>query len=170
MKKILDTERLTLREMSVDDAAFMLGLLNEASFLRFIGDRGVRTVEDARGYLLKGPIDSYQRFGFGMYLVELKGEASPMGVCGLVKRETLPDVDIGFAFMPAFWSKGYALESAAAVMGYAREVVGLKRLVAIVSPDNERSIRLLSKLGFRFERMITWPEDGAQLELYAIES
>jgi len=167
--KILDTERLTLREMSVEDATFMLELLNEASFLRFVGDRGVRTVEDARGYLLKGPIDSYQRFGFGMYLVELKDEAIPMGVCGLVKREILPDVDIGFAFLPQFWSKGYALESATAVMTYAREVVQLKRLVAIVSPDNERSTGLLGKLGLTFERMIAWPEDGAELKLYAIE-
>lgn len=167
--KILDTERLTLREMSVEDAPFMLELLNEASFLRFVGDRGVRTVEDARGYLLKGPIDSYQRFGFGMYLVELKDEAIPMGVCGLVKREILPDVDIGFAFLPQFWSKGYALESATAVMTYAREVVQLKRLVAIVSPDNERSTGLLGKLGLTFERMIAWPEDGAELKLYAIE-
>jgi len=167
--KILDTERLTLREMSVEDAPFMLELLNEASFLRFVGDRGVRTVEDARGYLLKGPIDSYQRFGFGMYLVELKDEAIPMGVCGLVKREILPDVDIGFAFLPQFWSKGYALESATAVMTYAREVVQLKRLVAIVSPDNERSTGLLGKLGLTFERMIAWPEDGAELKLCAIE-
>jgi len=129
----------------------------------------VRTVEDARGYLLKGPIDSYQRFGFGMYLVELKDEAIPMGVCGLVKREILPDVDIGFAFLPQFWSKGYALESATAVMAYTREVVQLKRLVAIVSPDNERSTGLLGKLGLTFARMITWPEDGAELKLYAIE-
>ena len=167
--KILDTVRLTLREMSIEDAPFMLELLNEASFLRFVGDRGVRTVEDARGYLLKGPIDSYQRFGFGMYLVELKDEAIPMGVCGLVKREILPDVDIGFAFLPQFWSKGYALESATAVMAYTREVVQLKRLVAIVSPDNERSTGLLGKLGLTFERMIAWPEDGAELKLYAIE-
>jgi RimJ/RimL family protein N-acetyltransferase len=125
-------------------------------------------LEDARNYLLKGPIDSYERLGFGMYLVELKDEAIPMGVCGLVKRETLPDVDIGFAFMPEFWSKGYALESAAAVMTYAREVLEIKRLVAIVSPDNERSTGLLGKLGMTFERMITWPEDGAELKLYSI--
>ncbi len=166
--KILDTERLTLRELTAEDADFMLKLLNEPSFLRFIGDRGVRTVDDARRYLLEGPISSYQRFGFGLYLVELKGAPVPIGICGLIKRDALDDVDIGFAFLPAFWSKGYAFESAAAVLRYASDVIGLNRIVAIVSPDNEPSISVLTKLGLQFERFITWPEDGSQLKLYAI--
>ena len=167
-RKILDTERLSLRELSTDDAAFMLGLLNQPSFLRFIGDRGVRTIDGARSYLLKGPLDSYARHGFGLYLVELKGEKTPIGLCGLVKREALPDVDIGFALLPEFWSKGYAFEAAAAVLARAREVLGLRRIVAIVSPDNERSIGLLAKLGLGFERMVSMPEDRSELKLYAI--
>lgn len=167
--KILDTERLTLRELTEEDAGFMLKLLNEPSFLRFIGDRGVRTVEDARRYLREGPISSYKRFGFGLYLVELRDAQTPIGICGLVKREALDDVDIGFAFLPAFWSKGYALESAAAVMRYAQDVTGLNRIAAIVSPDNERSIGVLHKLGLRFERLIAWPEDGSELKLYATD-
>lgn len=154
--------------MTEDDALFILRLLNEPSFIQFIGDKGVRTTEDARRYILTGPIESYQRHGFGLYLVELKNDRTPMGMCGLLKRETLPDVDIGFAFVPEFWSKGFAIESAAAVLNFGREVVGLKRIVAIVSPDNERSIGLLMKLGLRFERMIAWGEDGAELKLFAI--
>lgn len=166
--KILDTERLTLRELTEDDAAFMLQLLNEPSYLRFIGDRGVRSTADARTYLLKGPIDSYRRWGFGLYLVELKGTKTPIGICGLIKRETLDDVDIGFAFLPEFWSKGYAFESATAVMAYGRDVIGLKRMIAIVSPGNDRSIDVLTRLGLRYECMITWPEDGSELKLYGV--
>lgn len=164
---LLDTERLTLRELTEDDADFIVELMNEPSYLRFIGDRGVRTAADARAYLLKGPMASYKRFGFGMYLVELKNEKTRIGICGLIKRDMLEDVDIGFAFLPEFRTQGYALESAAAVMRYGRDTVGLTRVVAIVTPDNDRSIGLLSKLGLRFERMITWPEDGAELKLYA---
>ena len=163
---LLETERLTLRELTEGDADFMVGLMNEASYVRFIGDRGVRTAADARAYLLKGPMASYRRFGFGMYLVALKTENTPIGVCGLIKRDTLDDVDIGFAFLPEFRTQGYALESATAVMRYGKDTVGLTRVVAIVTPDNDRSIGLLSKLGLRFERMITWPEDGTELKLY----
>lgn len=165
---VLETERLSLRHLTVDDADFMLGLLNEPSFLHFIGDRGVRTAEEARNYLLTGPIDSYNRLGFGLYLVELRDGAIPIGTCGLIKREALPDVDIGFAFLPEFWSKGYAYESAAAVLAYGRDVVGLTRIVAIVSTDNDRSRALLGKLGLHFERMITWPDDGSEIELYGV--
>ncbi len=166
--KILDTERLSLHQLSTDDAAFMLGLLNQPSFLRFIGDRGVRTIEDARKYLLKGPIDSYRRLGFGLYMVELKDGKTPIGLCGLVKREALPDVDIGFALLPEFWSRGYAFEAASAVLAHGRAALGLRRIVAVVSQDNERSIGLLAKLGLRFERLVAWPEDGSELKLYAV--
>lgn len=165
---ILETEHLSLRQFTVDDADFMLGLLNEPSFLRFIGDRGVRTADDARKHLLTGPIDSYNRFGFGLYLVELKDGKIPIGTCGLKKREALQDVDVGFAFLPVFWSKGYAYEAAAAVIAYGRDVVGLTRIVAIVSPDNDRSRALLGRLGLHFERVITWPDDGSEIELWAV--
>ena len=167
--QILDTARLTLRELSVADAAFILRLLNEPSFMRFIGDRGVRTTADASNYLLQGPLDSYHRFGFGLYLVELKEEKAPIGICGLVKRAALHDVDLGFAFLPEFWSQGYAFEAASAVMTYGRDVVKLRRMVAIVTAENERSMRLLDKLDFRFEQMIAWPEDGSELKLYAAD-
>jgi RimJ/RimL family protein N-acetyltransferase len=163
--KVLETERLVLRRMSVDDAEFELRLLNEPSFLRFIGDRGVRTLEDARAYILKGPVDMYERLGFGLYLAELKEEGVPIGICGLVKRDFLADVDIGFAFLPEFWGQGYASEAASAVMEYAKGALGLKRIVAITNPDNQSSIRLLEKLGFRFDRMIRATADGPEIRL-----
>jgi RimJ/RimL family protein N-acetyltransferase len=164
--KVLETDRLVLRRMSVDDAEFELRLLNEPSFLRFIGDRGVRTLEDARAYILKGPVDMYERLGFGLYITELKEEGVPIGICGLVKRDFLEDVDIGFAFLPGFWGQGYAYESASAVMEHAKGALGLKRLVAITNPDNQSSIRLLEKLGFQFDRMIRATADGPEIRLF----
>ncbi len=166
---ILATARLTLRELTEDDAPFILTLLNDPAFIRFIGDRNVRTLDDARAYLQNGPIASYQRHGFGLYLVEQKTDQTPLGMCGLIKRDTLPDVDIGYAFLPQFRGDGYAYEAAAAVLAYGKATVGLQRIVAIVTPDNERSLRLLDKLGLTFERMIAWPADGSELKLYAIE-
>jgi len=166
---ILETERLILRKLSPDDAEFVLALLNEPSFLRYIGDKRVRDLDDARQYILTGPVASYERNGFGLYLVELKENGIPIGISGLVKRDTLPDADIGFAFLPAYWSKGYAVESAAAVMNYAREVLGLTRIVAITSPDNEASAKLLGKIGLRFERMIKLSEAAEEVKLFTPE-
>jgi len=163
---ILETERLTLRKLSIDDAEFILKLLNEPSFLRYIGDKGVRNLDDARQYILKGPVASYEQNGFGLYLVELKENRMPIGISGLVKRDALPDADIGFAFLPEYWSKGYAVESAAAVMTYARERLRLGRILAITSPDNEASAKLLGKIGLRFERMIKLSEDAAEVKLF----
>lgn len=164
---ILETERLVLRRMTPDDAGFILKLVNEPSFIRFIGDKGVRNHADAVQYIQTGPVASYQRFGFGLYLVELKGSRVPIGMCGLVKRESLPDVDVGFAFLPAFWSKGYAFEAAAAVKAFGKDVLGISRLVAITNPDNESSIKLLEKIGFRYERMIRLSEDASEIKLFA---
>ena len=163
---VLETERLTLRRLSLDDAAFILELLNDPSFLRFIGDKGVRNLEDARQYILKGPIESYQQLGFGIYLVALKTTEVPIGMCGLVKRDALEDVDIGFAFLPEFRSRGYAFESAAAVKDYGLSVLGLRRLLAITNKDNEGSIRVLEKIGMKFDRMIRLTEDSPQIRLY----
>jgi len=168
--KVLETDRLNLRWLSTDDAEFILELLNDASFLRFIGDKGVRTLDDARDYILNGPVDMYNRLGFGLYLTELKECGAPIGICGLIKRDSLEDVDIGFAFLPKFRSKGYAYESAAAVMAHGKTVLGLKRIVAITSPDNHASGRLLEKLGLRFERMIqlsTVSKNASEVRLYA---
>jgi ribosomal-protein-alanine N-acetyltransferase len=167
--KILETERLILRRLSLDDGAFILGLLNDPAWLRFIGDKGVRNLEDARNYILTGPMDMYARLGFGLYLTERKSDATPIGICGLIKRDALEDVDIGFAFLPDFRGKGYAREAAAAVMEHARSAFRLRRLVAITSPDNEASIRLLEKLGLRFETTMSLAGDGHDVSLFAAD-
>jgi RimJ/RimL family protein N-acetyltransferase len=164
--KVLETDRLNLRRISTDDAEFILQLLNEPSFLQFIGDRGVRTLEDAHNYILNGPMASYERFGFGLYLTELKEPRVPIGMCGLLKRDTLEDVDIGFAFVPQYWKQGYAMESAAAVMAHAKEAFGLNRLAAITSPENEPSIALLLKLGMRFEKLTRLTEEAPEIKLF----
>jgi len=145
----------------------MLGLLNEPSFIRNIGDRGVRTVEDARDYIARGPVASYARFGFGLYLVELRTPLTPIGICGILKRDELPEPDIGFAFLPAYWSQGYALEAATAVCDYARDALDLPRLLAIVSPSNASSIRLLERLDFRFQSMTRLTPETREVKLYS---
>lgn len=166
---VLETDRLNLRHLTEKDAEFVLELLNEPSFLRGIGDRGVRTVEQARRYVLDVPVASYEEHGFGLYLVELKETREPLGMCGLVNREGLEGIDVGFAFLPAFWSQGYAFESASAVMSYARDTLGLQRVVAIASPDNERSFKLLEQLGLEFDSMTRLSEDEPELSLYSID-
>ena len=163
---VLETERLVLRRLCSDDAEFILELLNQPSFLRYIGDKGVRNTDDAIRYIQTGPQASYERFGFGLYLVELKESGVSIGMCGLLKRDSLPDVDVGFAFLPAHWSQGYAFEAAAAVMTYGREVLGLRRIVAITSLDNVASIKLLEKIGLRFERLIKLAEDQPEVRLF----
>jgi RimJ/RimL family protein N-acetyltransferase len=163
---VVETERLVLRRFSTDDAEFILELLNQPSFLRYIGDKEVRNNADAVRYIQNGPVASYERFGFGLYLVELKDSEVPIGICGLLKRDSLPDVDVGFAFLPSYWSRGYAFESAAAVMAYGRDVLGLRRIVAITSLDNDASIRLLEKLGLRFERLVKLAADQSEVKLF----
>lgn len=166
---VIETERLMLRRLSTDDAGFIFELLNEPSFLRYIGDRGVKNIEDARRYILVGPVASYERNGFGLYMVELKESRVPVGMCGLIKREGLPAPDIGFAFLPAHWSKGYAVESASSVVAYARDALGLKRILAITTQDNDSSINVLRKIGLRFERLIRLSEDEPELNLFALD-
>jgi RimJ/RimL family protein N-acetyltransferase len=167
--KVLDTDRLVIRRLSLEDAPFILQLVNEPSWLRFIGDRGVRNLEDARRYLENGPLAMYARHGFGLYRVERKEDGAAIGMCGLIRRDTLPDVDIGYALFPRFWGHGYAHEAAAAVLEYGRKTVGLARVVAIVSPDNESSIKLLEKLGMTFERMVRMPGDTSEIKLFAVQ-
>ena len=168
---ILETERLILRHMSPDtDAVFVLELLNQPSFLQYIGDKGVRTLDDAQQYIITGPVKSYEQNGFGLYMVELKENGVPIGISGLVKRDTLPDADIGFAFLPEHCSQGYAVESAAAVMTYAREKLGLVRVLAITSPDNERSAKLLGKIGLRFERLLKLTDDAPEVKLFSSDT
>jgi RimJ/RimL family protein N-acetyltransferase len=167
--KVLETDRLILRHQIVEDAAFILELLNDPSWIQYIGDRGVRTLDDARNYILEGPLDMYGRLGFGFYLTELKDGGIPVGICGLVKRDFLEDVDIGFAFLPGFWGKGYAFEAASAVKAHAQSVLGLKRIVAITSEDNQASAKLLDKLGLHFEGMIPYAGTDEEVRLFAIE-
>ncbi len=181
--KILETERLILREIVESDDAFMLDLLNQPSFIKYIGDRNVRTLEQSREFIESRYRKSYTENGFGLYAVELKPETAleeipnpksqipnPLvGICGFVRRDTLPDVDIGFAFLPQFERKGYALESASAVMNYGRAVLGLKRVVALTTHDTESSGRLLEKIVFKFEGLITQPHDTEELKLFSSE-
>jgi RimJ/RimL family protein N-acetyltransferase len=167
---VLETERLTLSRLCVDDSAFILELLNEPPFVLHIGDKGVRTSDDAVQYILAGPMASYERFGFGLYRVALKATRESIGICGLLKRELLPDVDLGFAFLQRFWSMGYAFESAAAVLAQARDMFGLKRILAITSPDNVASVGLLVKLGFFFERMVRLSEHSPEIQLFAFRN
>jgi ribosomal-protein-alanine N-acetyltransferase len=167
---VLTTERLNLRRATTADDQFVLELVNDPAFIRNIGDRGVRTLADAQRYVENGPVASYEKFGFGMYVVELKESGRPIGMCGFVKRDWLPDVDIGFAFLPQYRSMGYALESARAVKAYGRDALGLGRIVAIVSPGNTDSIRLLEKIGLRFEGMVRPENEDADIGLFASEA
>ncbi|MDB5747594.1 MAG: family acetyltransferase [Massilia sp.] len=165
---VLQTERLLIRHMTPDDAAFMLELLNGDAWLRFIGDRNVRTLVDARHYILDGPVEMVDRLGFGFYIVALKENGCPIGVCGLARRDFLDDVDIGYGFASAYWGKGYAHEAASAVLAYAVEELGVKRIVATVRAGNAPSIALLNKLGLRFERPIAHPDGTRDLQLFSI--
>jgi len=164
---VAETERLRLRELTEEDAAFALELVNEPDWLRFIGDKGVRTLEDARRYLREGPITSYRKNGFGLWAVEEASSGRATGICGLIRRTELEDVDLGFAFLARFRGKGYARESAVAVVDLARDRFGFARLLAITLPANERSIRVLESLGFGFERRTKLTPDGEELALYA---
>ncbi len=166
---VLETERLILRELVPDDAPFMLELLNDPAYILNIADRGVRDVEGARRYLEERWRASYAEHGFGLWVVVHRETGASTGLCGLVRRDGLDDVDIGYAFLPAFRGRGFALESALGVKAHARDVVGLTRLVAIVTPGNTRSIQVLERLGMRFERTLRLPGDASDVALYATE-
>jgi len=163
---VLETERLLLRQMSAEDAEFVFELVNEPAFIRNIGDKGVRNLNDARDYILNGPIASYAKNGFGLYCVEMKQTGETIGMCGLLKRDALDDVDIGFAFLEKFRGCGYGTESASAVMEHARRALGIQRIVAITSPDNDASIHVLEKIGLRFEKMIQMPGSTEDTRLF----
>lgn len=166
---IVETERLVLRRFTLADADFMLALMNDPAWLRFIGDRGIRTNDDARDYIQSSLLAGYERFGFGMYVTELKESGLAIGICGLLKKPALKDVDLGFAFLPKFWGKGYAFESASAVLALGKNSFGLTRIVAVTSPDNYNSIKVLEKLGFKFEQMLRLTEAAPEIKLFACE-
>lgn len=166
---VLETERLRLRHLSGGDAPFLLELLNDAGFIRNIGDRGVRTLEQARQYIRTGPAASYEQHGFGLDLVESKQPARALGICGLLRRDWHPDVEIGFAFMPAARGQGFAFEAGRAVMEFAIRSLQLSRIVALTALDNHGSMRVLEKLGFSFERTLLWPDSSRVSRLFSFE-
>jgi RimJ/RimL family protein N-acetyltransferase len=165
---VLETDRLLLRWLSLEDFEFIRRLVNEPSFIQNIGDRGVRNDDDARSYIRNGPIASYEQFGFGLYLVQLKNSSTPIGICGLLKRESFDFPDLGYALLPEYWSKGYALEAASSVLNLARNELGLQRVLAIVNADNLASIRLLEKCGFHFENAVRLADEAA-VQLYSCD-
>lgn len=164
---LIETERLALRQLTVDDAEFMLSLLNDASFMHNVGDRGVRTIEEAEQYLENGPIESYARLGYGLYLVARKADGVTAGICGLVKRDALTDPDLGYALLPASRRAGIAREAGEAIVKYARNTLRLTRLLAIVAPYNYPSIRILHRLGFRVQGPFRLAPKERELRLFA---
>jgi RimJ/RimL family protein N-acetyltransferase len=167
---VLETKRLQLRRLTTGDAAFLIDVFNDPAFVRFVGDRNIRTLDQAREFIEQGPFESYRRHGFGHYVSSLKSDGTPIGICGFVKREALDDVDIGFSLLPEFRAQGYAFEAASALMEYGAGTLGLQRIVAIASPQNAPSIRLLQKLGLRFERMVKLTGEGETLSLFGWNS
>lgn len=166
MEIVVETERLILRKFTLQDAPFVLKLVNTPTWLRFIGDRNVHSIEDAERYLLNGSLKSYREHGFGFYAVINKANLDCLGMCGLVKRDSLEDVDIGFAFLPDSAGKGYGFEAATATMNLAKNTLKLKRIIAIVDPENEISIGLIKKIGLTYEKMIQLSPDDIELMLW----
>lgn len=167
--RILETARLALRTIEESDAPFYLNLLNTRQFKDNIGDRGVRTLAAAREAITGGPVAMQAALGHSIYLVELKDSGVAIGMCGLIKRATLEDVDLGYAFLPPYFGQGYAYEAAAAVVQHARSVLNMTRLVAITSPENIASIALLTKVGMRFEELVYLHPDDTGTRLYGME-
>jgi RimJ/RimL family protein N-acetyltransferase len=167
--KVIETERLRIRYMKTEDAEFMLKLLNEPDWIKYIGDRGIRTVDAAKQYIKDGPMTMYEEHGVGLYTVELKEDAVPIGICGLIHRDFLKDVDLGFAILSMYWGNGYAYEAAEATMTFGAEVLGYRRIVGFTSLDNEKSANLLQKLGMKDEGKIKYASTSEDVRLFAKE-
>lgn len=165
---IISTERLHLRVMRLDDAEFYLRLVNEPTFISNIRDKGIRTLDESRASIETGALASQEKFGFSFYLVEDRTTHLPMGICGLTKRDSLDDVDLGYAFLPEFCGQGYAYEAALAVLTHTKNSLPIKQLAAITSPTNERSNRLLIKLGFIFQKTTLLAGDNTETRLYRL--
>lgn len=164
----IETERLILAELSKEDSPFILELLNTPSWIRYIGDRNIRTLQDATDYILNGPQKSYEENGFGLFLVKIKNEDLPIGICGLIKRDYLNNPDIGFAFLPQYEGKGYAEEAAKSTLLYAKEIHQINNVSAITIKENTRSIKLLEKIGMQFEKSIHEPLTQEELLLFTL--
>lgn len=165
--QVLTTQRLALREMETTDAAFIVEQLTDPSFLANIGDRGVHDIASAQAYIERWQAN-YARDGFGLWLVELRETGEIIGMCGIVRRDTLPSPDIGYALLPRHWSKGYAVEACAAVRDHAMRTLGLPRLLAIVTPGNAASVKVLERIGLRFEETVRMGEED--LQLFALDA
>ncbi len=167
-KYILETERLRLRELTLTDAPFIVELVNSPGWLKYIGDRNIKTIDQAKTYLTNGPIKSYHDNGFGLWLVETKDTNTPLGMCGILKRETLDHPDLGFAFLAEFIGKGYGFEAATATLEFAKEKLTLPTLNAITVPYNQNSIKLLEKVGMKFSKRISFANNPEELLLYQL--
>ena len=165
---LMKTERLQLRPVTLEDADLMLAIWNDPAFVRFVGDRGVRTLEQSVKALEDGAMRLFKEYGFGPYRVSLRSDDSAVGICGIFAREGMIEPDIGFSVLPEYCRCGYAYEAATAVVNYARENLKLPKLTAIVSPDNAASVGLIKKLGLQFERMLRLPGEEKDISLYAI--
>ena len=164
--QITETRRLKIRQLSEDDAAFIFELVNQPAWLAHIGDKNVHSLTDAENYIINGPVSMYTKYGFGLYLVELLSNAKAIGICGLIKRENLPEPDIGFAFLSEHWQKGYAYESANAIISDAIGRQEIKYILAITTLHNHLSIKLLDKLGFVFDKTIE--DNDKVMNLYSL--
>ncbi len=169
MSETLSTERLHLRKLNKGDAEFALRLLNTEGWLKYIGDRGVRTMNDAEEYIRSRVLAHYEQYGFGPYGVSLSGSEELVGFSGLFRRDFLEFPDIGFAFLPEHCGKGYAFESSEAVLREARDNMKLRKLLAFAMKDNFRSAKLLEKLGMKFDRMIAYPGEEEEMMLFSID-
>ena len=165
---LLETERLIIQQFTLADTPFILELLNTTSWIKYIGDRKIRTLEDAEKYLLNGPIKNQETIALGLSLVKTKNENISIGMCGLIKRENLKDADIGFAFLPQYEGKGYAFESASAIITEAKKNLGFNRIIAITVAYNHNSIKLLEKLGMTLEGNVYMKDDAEELMLFAL--
>lgn len=159
---ITNTNRLNIRTFELTDSPFILELLNSPGWLQYIDDRGIKNLTDAEDYLLIGPMKSHAEKGFGLYMVELAETNTPIGMCGLIKRDSLEHIDLGFAFLPEHIGKGYAFEASEAILQYAKDL-GHNRVLAITLPANTSSITLLSKLGFEYEKPLVMNNETLSL-------
>jgi RimJ/RimL family protein N-acetyltransferase len=165
---VVQTSRLYLRHIEIEDAGFMLGLLNDPDFLKFVGDKNARDLESTQDYIRQGPVASYDTYGFGLYLVELVDSREPIGMCGLLKRSFLEKPEIGFALMPEYRGHGYAFEAARATVDLARDTLKLPGLLAITAGNNIRSIKLLEKIGMSFDKLIALPGSDKEVKLFSL--
>ena len=165
----IESERVRLRPFTLEDGEFVVELLNTEGWIRYIGDRNIKTIAQAKSYLQNGPLKSYERNGFGLSLAELKTDGTPMGMCGLLKRDYLDHADIGFAFLPAYTGKGYAYEIAKEIIRYGFQKLEMEKILAITLPENFSSIKLLEKIGFRCEKNFISPDTSEELSLYSLD-